>query len=90
MPLTHGPEDMAADERTIAKGYEKTFGMLAVAIVGMAGAAWWGDIEVVIAAGVILLAYLLLQIEARLYDLCIRHRRTNALLRAERSPPHHP
>jgi len=80
---TVGPEDMAADEQVIGRGYQLTMGSLYAAIPF--GVAYFADIKWVIAASAAILILQSHESGGRLHDLCIRLRRTNLLLRGKNS-----
>ena len=72
--------EMADDEKKIGQGYRKWQSLVPAAIIGL---TWReGDTKDLIAVGLFLGFYYLDQIEARLFDLCVRIRRTNLLLSA--------
>ena len=77
--LSYGPETMREDEQAIAKGYRTGRALSSVAIVAVIGAAYYGDTPV-LAVGFGSLFLLVNDVSSRLYDLCIRLRRTNKIL----------
>ena len=78
--LSVAPEGMGEDEQVIAKHY-KDWIVWVPPVVPLA-AAHFVEVKWVIALGVAAIAPALIAVEQRLYDLCIRVRRTNELLRA--------
>jgi hypothetical protein len=76
---------MREDEQAIAKGYRAGRALSSVAILAVFGAAYYGDTQAVLAVGFGGLFVLVNDAGSRLYDLCIRLRRTNEIL-AERVP----
>ncbi len=80
--LSVAPHDMQEDEQAIAKGY-RSWGWNFLALIPF-GVAYYASIEYVVAASAFVVVLFLNSVEARLYDLCIRLRRTNSLI-SERS-----
>jgi hypothetical protein len=76
--LSVGPEDMAADEHKIGKGYQLWAAWLYPAIP--IAVAAYGDTKWVVATGFAVLIAQGSEAGGRLHDLCIRLRRTNILL----------
>jgi hypothetical protein len=74
-----GPESMADDEHVIAAGYHRwellVLGAIPIIVAFFAETKW------VVAAGFAIVLIWAYQTEGRLYDLCIRARRTNLLLK---------
>lgn len=69
---------MSEDEHVIAKGYRnKTYAYLAILPLII---AFFFDTKYVVATGAFLIITLLNDTEARLYDLCIRLKRTNTII----------
>ena len=83
MNLLHAPDTAADDERFISKGYERWLSLI-LAITPF-GVAVYADTKWVVATGFAIGLVLLHEIGGRLYDLCIRARRMNLLLRRENS-----
>jgi hypothetical protein len=84
--LTVGPASMAEDERVISKGYRQGLGAL-LSIVPF-GVAAYADLKWVVAASAAVLISQNHEAGGRLYDLCIRLRRTNTMLyRIAPEPP---
>jgi hypothetical protein len=79
--LSVGPEDMGEDEHRIASGYRKGWGMAVGACAPIAIVAYFADVKWVLVVGVAEILWAISNVEGRLYDLCIRMRRTNLLLR---------
>lgn len=81
MLLSYGPETMPEDEETIAKGYRQgQYYALAATAAPLVG-AYYLDTKGVIAIGLSVALVLLNDMGSRLYDLCIRLRRTNILIK---------
>jgi hypothetical protein len=78
MPLTVGPDNMAEDEKVIAKGY-RDYGYIFNAALPFVVASF-ADTKWVVAAGFGCLILMANARAARLHDLSIRHRRTNKIL----------
>jgi hypothetical protein len=78
--MWYGPETMADDEKAIAKGYRTGYWLKVMFGGILVGAAYSEELKWVIVAGFIVLVYVCDEIASRLYDLCIRLRRTNELL----------
>jgi hypothetical protein len=76
------PETTTDDERFIARGYQTWLTPL-LALIPF-GVASYADTKWVVATGFAVTLYLVHEIGGRLYDLCIRARRTNLLLSQER------
>jgi len=73
----------ADDEKFISKGYQRWLAPFLAAIpVAVAG---YADTKWVVASGFLVVIMLLHEIGGRLYDLCIRVRRTNLLLKVNSS-----
>ena len=81
--FTVAPETSADDERVIAVGYQRWITPLLVALP--LGTAYFAEMKWVIAVGFATLLVVSHESGGRLYDLCIRLRRTNALLTARKS-----
>lgn len=78
---TVGPEDAAADEQVIGKGYRPT-GAVILYFAPFA-AAYFLELKWVVAVGFAILISQGNEAGGRLHDLCIRLRRTNVLLREQ-------
>ena len=79
--MWYGPETMADDEKAIAKGYRTGYWINIIYAGILVGVAYFSEeLKFVIVAGFIVLFYICNEIASRLYDLCIRLRRTNELL----------
>lgn len=78
-----GPKDMADDEQKIGSGY-KPYLLLILPLIPLVIAEFSVDLKWVIAVGFAIIIAQLGEAGGRLYDLCIRLRRTNLLL-AQRS-----
>ncbi len=78
--LSVGAKTPEEDEHQIAHGYRKSWQMIFGAACVLGLTAHFGDMKEVIAAGALLTVWAVVNAEARLYDLCIRMRRTNFLL----------
>jgi hypothetical protein len=76
--LSVSPKTMGEDEQTIGKGYKKQ-GSMIVALVVLGAIAHYLDMKSVIAAGFLMVIGAISFAEARLYDLCIRLKRSNHL-----------
>lgn len=76
--LSVGPESPKEDEQQIAKGY-RSQGAIIAAVLMLTG-AYFFDERLVMPVGFALVMVGLSAIDARLFDLCIRLRRANALL----------
>jgi len=81
--LTVAPETPADDERVIAAGYQRWLTPLLIALP--LGTAYFAEMKWVIAVGFAAILAIAHESGGRLYDLCIRLRRTNALLTAGKS-----
>jgi hypothetical protein len=79
--LSVSPKTMTEDEHTIAAGYRKGWQLTLAAAAPVAIVAYFWDVKwtIVVAAAVVIGT--LNQAEGRLYDLCIRVKRANELLR---------
>jgi hypothetical protein len=69
---------MSEDEHVIGKGYQLGLNLLLMA--APLGVAYFSDIKWVVATGFAVAFPMLNEIGGRLYDLCIRMRRTNILI----------
>ncbi len=78
---SRGPENMREDEHRIAAGYRKGWALAVTSCIPMAIVAYFSDVRWVLVVGVLTLVGAIYTVEGRLYDLCIRLRRTNILLR---------
>lgn len=80
--MWHGPESMVEDEQRISKMYQRGSWYISGAVVILAALTVAGNpgITLLVLFGFISVVAGLIMIEARLYDLCIRLRRTNILL----------
>lgn len=76
---TVGPENMSEDERVIGRAYQTWLTPLLLLVPPFAAIYFPPQIVAFSCAGVALV--LLHEIGGRVHDLCIRHRRTNILLR---------
>lgn len=74
-----GPNNMVEDEHKIGEGYKLWVSPLLCALP-MATASFASDIKWTIAVSAAVVIGLLHEAGGRLYDLCIRLRRTNLLL----------
>jgi len=83
--LGFAPKDMGDDEQTIADGYRSSWKVSIVAAAIIGAATYYGEVKHVVAAGAFITFVAVTAAEGRLYDLCIRLRRTNELLRAKAS-----
>jgi hypothetical protein len=83
--LSYGPTDMHDDELRIAKGYKPDFWFYAMRLLTVGAVAYFFDVKWVIAVGILILVESIQGLADRLYDLCIRARRTNVLLRERNS-----
>jgi len=77
-----GPESMYEDEHEIGHGYQQK-GLPFIFGAALTLVACFFDIKWVVVLGLLILVILLYAIEARLYDLCIRLRRTNILISSQ-------
>lgn len=78
MLLSVSPKTMSEDEHVIAKGYKKQTGItLFIILAGFAST--YLDLKYVVAAGCLIIFGAVTFCEARLYDLCIRLKRSNHL-----------
>lgn len=73
-----GPETMQGDEQKIGKNYKPWLGLLYTLIPLIT--AHYFDTKWVVASGFAVLLFELNDISGRLFDLCIRLRRTNIIL----------
>ena len=76
------PDSPDDDETSIAAGRKDVVAMLLVILPF--GVAWFADAKWVMAAGFAAVIFLLNDADARLYDLCMRIRRINRLIREQR------
>lgn len=77
--LSVAPTSMSEDEVTIARGYKTKLSAVA-ALIPLVTLWFTHDVAVIAAVGFATVCGLISASEARLYDLCIRLKRTNALL----------
>ena len=77
--MWYGPETMADDEKAIAKAYRTGYANKLIYTMILVGSAYFLEKWVVL-VGFGILFYVCEEIASRLYDLCIRLRRTNELL----------
>lgn len=77
--LSVAPTSIIEDELAIARGYKSKVSAVA-ALIPLATLWFTHDVAVIAAVGCATVCGLLGFSEARLYDLCIRLKRTNALL----------
>ncbi len=77
--LSVAPASISEDELTIARGYKNRVSVVA-ALIPLATLWFTHDVAVIAAVGFATLCGLISFSEARLYDLCIRLKRTNTLL----------
>ena len=86
--LSVAPENMAEDEQHIARGYRSGWKTLMVAAAIMFGTAHFAtEIKWVVAVGFVLVVAVIIEAEGRLYDLCIRLKRTNSLIQDSTTTP---
>ena len=78
--LSVGPKSQAEDEMIIGKAYRSGQRQSAIFFVAIAATAYYTELKYVLALGFILVLFSASSIENRVYDLCIRLRRTNILL----------
>jgi hypothetical protein len=78
--LSVGPEDMGEDEQRIAAGYRNGWRAPIGSALLIFGVAYFSELKWVLAVGFVSLVIAINGTESRLYDLCIRIRRTNVLL----------
>jgi hypothetical protein len=82
MTLFESPQSAAEDERFISKGYQRWL----LPFIGAAPiAVAWYDQKWVLPVSSAIGLVMLHEIGGRLYDLCIRLRRTNSLLSQQNS-----
>ena len=85
--LSVGPKNMGEDEQAIGNGYKLGWQLLAFIPFGMVALGL--DLRWIVAGSTAIIIFHLHEAGGRLYDLCIRLRRTNLLLnerlKAERS-----
>ena len=74
-----GPKTEAEDENAIGQGYRHWF-WPTIYSCAVGASAYYGELKLVVAVGFICIIAQLNENGARLYDLCIRARRTNKLL----------
>lgn len=77
--LSVAPTSISEDELTIARGYKNKMSAIA-ALIPLVTLWFTHDVAVIAAVGFAMVCGLLNFSEARLYDLCIRLKRTNTLL----------
>jgi hypothetical protein len=85
--LFYSPETVREDEQAIAKGYRAGWALSSAAILAVVGAAYYGDTQTVLAVGFGGLFVSVNDAGSRLYDLCIRLRRTNQILSERTGQP---
>jgi hypothetical protein len=88
--LSFGAETMADDEQQIADGYRAGWKAPVIAGVVLGATAYFSDTKDVVAVGAFLIVAAVCTVEGRLYDLCLRLRRTNILLlehESSKTPP---
>ena len=73
------PKDVVQDEQFIAKGYRKQL-IIMVVVLAAGWASTYVDLKTVIVAGFLTIFCAVSFAESRLYDLCVRIKRTNYLL----------
>lgn len=78
--LSVSPVDMAEDEQRIADSYRKNWWIVLANALPLGAVAYQGDLKAIVATGFILVIMAIYGAEGRLFDLCIRLRRTNVLL----------
>lgn len=76
--LSVAPKTMTEDEQVIAKGYKKQTG-ITLFIILAAFVSTYFDLKYVVATGCLIIFGAITFCEARLYDLCIRLKRSNHL-----------
>jgi hypothetical protein len=81
--LSVSPTTMAEDEHAIAAGYKKQVGVTVFIVIAACLSAYL-DLKYVVAFGFVLTFGALTFCEARLYDLCIRLKRSNHLAHENR------
>src|SRR5262245_22776526 len=81
--LSVAPENMAEDEHRIADGYRSSWKYSFVAGGTLGVVAHYAETKWVVAVAAFLIISVLLGLEGRLHDLCIRLRRATMLLRDE-------
>jgi hypothetical protein len=79
--LSFGPETVADDEQQIADGYRGGWKVPTIAAVVLGATAHYSETKFVVAVAAFFIVAAVCFAEGRLYDLCIRLRRTNILLR---------
>jgi len=80
-PLTSvAPENMAEDEQQIGRGYRSGWMTSVVIWAIIFATAHFAELKWVVAVGFACVAVMVNAAENRLYDLCIRLRRTNTVL----------
>ncbi len=75
-----GPADMAEDEQVIGRGYKLNAAYI-LAVAPCAVAYWTADLKWTVAISAAIIIGQLHESGGRLYDMCIRLRRANLLLR---------
>ena len=78
--LSVAPADMHEDEQRIGAGYRRSLMLVVGGAVPIVATAYFFDLKWVLVVGLVVVINAINNTEARLYDLCIRLRRTNALL----------
>jgi hypothetical protein len=76
--LSVSPKTMGEDEQTIGRGYKKQ-GSMIVGLMVLGAIGHFLDLKDVVAAGFLMVIGAMSFAEARLYDLCIRLKRSNHL-----------
>ena len=83
--LGFAAKTMEEDEHKIADGYRHGQKLIFAGSLIMGAVVYWGELKHVVGAGAFLTFVALISAEGRLYDLCIRLRRTNELLKGQSS-----
>jgi hypothetical protein len=84
--LYPAPGTTADDEAFIARSYWQPIGP-GLLILAPLGVAYYADTKWVLAVGIGVILIMLNEIAARLYDICMRVRRTNLILGSDPRMP---
>ena len=69
------------DDEGIGRKYKKLSGEITALFIIIAASAYFLELKYLLAVGILTIGWGLMGLDARLYDLCVRQRRTNMLLR---------
>lgn len=81
MLLGFAAKTIEEDEHKIADGYRHGSKIIAFGSLMLGAVVYYGELKHVVGAGAFLTFVALIQAEGRLFDLCIRLKRTNELIK---------